>query len=246
MVGDAGTAHRGPALARMSAASCCGSTSSARHRAPRHGRRADGVPRVAWRPPASGPPRRRRRAGSRTAATCLAAGPGFLHLDEAGAVRELAQPEARRTDVRMNDGASRSRRGASGPGTMAYDESPGAGALYRLEPRRQLHDRAHRLDDRQRHRLKPDARNMYLNDSGTGRVETFSFDGASGAISERRTLVESDRPGVVPGRANRRCRRRRLGGMVGRRGRQSRAGRDAPRQHRASGRAPDIVRVRRA
>ena len=36
---------------------------------------------------------------------------------------------------------------------------------------------------------------MYLNDSGTGRVETFSFDGASGAISERRTLVESDRPG---------------------------------------------------
>ena len=35
----------------------------------------------------------------------LAAGPGFLFADETGPVHELAQPEADRTDMRMNDGA---------------------------------------------------------------------------------------------------------------------------------------------
>jgi len=35
----------------------------------------------------------------------LAAGPGYLFIDETGSIRELAQPEGDRTDVRMNDGA---------------------------------------------------------------------------------------------------------------------------------------------
>src|SRR5262245_37275836 len=35
----------------------------------------------------------------------LAAGQGFLFVDEAGAVRELDQPEAGNVNVRMNDGA---------------------------------------------------------------------------------------------------------------------------------------------
>ena len=60
----------------------------------------------------------------------LAAGPGFLFVDEARTVRELAQFEAGCSDVRMNDGDPQGRFCA---GTMAYDESPGAGALYRLE-----------------------------------------------------------------------------------------------------------------
>ena len=62
----------------------------------------------------------------------LAAGTGFLHIDDLGVVRELAQPEAGRSDVRMNDGACDAL-GRFWAGTMAYDESPGAGALYRLE-----------------------------------------------------------------------------------------------------------------
>ena len=62
----------------------------------------------------------------------LAAGPGFLFVGEDGSVQELAQPEIGRTDVRMNDAAC-DPRGSFWAGTMAYDESPGAGALYRLE-----------------------------------------------------------------------------------------------------------------
>jgi sugar lactone lactonase YvrE len=62
----------------------------------------------------------------------LAAGTGFLFVDPAGAVSELAQPEAGRSDVRMNDGAC-DPQGRFWADTMAYDESPGAGVLYRLE-----------------------------------------------------------------------------------------------------------------
>ena len=61
-----------------------------------------------------------------------AAGPGFLFVAPSGAVVELAQPEAGRADVRMNDGAC-DPQGRFWAGTMAYDESPGAGVLYRLE-----------------------------------------------------------------------------------------------------------------
>jgi sugar lactone lactonase YvrE len=62
----------------------------------------------------------------------LAAGQGFLFLDDAGSLYELAQPEAGRGGVRMNDGACDAQ-GRFWAGTMAYDESPGAGVLYRLE-----------------------------------------------------------------------------------------------------------------
>ena len=39
---------------------------------------------------------------------------------------------------------------------------------------------------------------MHLNDGGTGCVDAFRFDGPSGAISDRRTLVHIDQPGVAP------------------------------------------------
>jgi len=44
----------------------------------------------------------------------------------------------------------------------------------------------------------PDGATMYLSDSGTGTVEAFDFDGGSGAIAGRRTLVHIDRHGVAP------------------------------------------------
>jgi sugar lactone lactonase YvrE len=127
----------------------------------------------------------------------LAAGPGFLFIDEAGSVSELAQPEAVRTDVRMNDGAC-DPQGRFWAGTMAYDESPGAGALYRLELDGSCTAMLTGLTISNGIGWSPDASTMYLNDSGTGRVDAFRFDGSSGAISDRRTLVQIDRPGVAP------------------------------------------------
>ena len=127
----------------------------------------------------------------------LAAGPGFLFVDETGSVRELAQAEAGHTEVRMNDGAC-DPQGRFWAGTMAYDESPGAGALYRLELDGSCTTVLTGLTISNGIGWSPDAATMYLNDSGTGCVDVFRFDGPSGAISDRRTLVHIDQPGVAP------------------------------------------------
>ncbi len=127
----------------------------------------------------------------------VAAGPGFLFVDEVGSVRELAQPEAGRTDVRMNDGACDAQ-GRFWAGTMAYDESPGAGALYRLELDGHCTTVLTGLTIANGIGWSPDGTTMYLNDSGTGCLESFRFDSGSGAITNRRTLVRSDQPRVVP------------------------------------------------
>jgi sugar lactone lactonase YvrE len=127
----------------------------------------------------------------------LAAGQGFLFLDEAGVVHELAQPEAGHTHLRMNDGACDAE-GRFWAGTIAYDESPEAGSLYRLELDGSATTVLVGLTISNGIGWSPDARTMYLNDSGTGCVEAFSFDAVSGAIGERRTLVQIDQPGAVP------------------------------------------------
>jgi sugar lactone lactonase YvrE len=127
----------------------------------------------------------------------LAAGPGFLFVDEDGSVHELAQPEAGRTDVRMNDGAC-DPEGRFWAGTMAYDESPGAGVLYRLELDGSCTTVLTGLTISNGIGWSPDATTMYLNDSGTGHVDAFRFNSEDGAISDRRTLVRIDTPGVAP------------------------------------------------
>jgi sugar lactone lactonase YvrE len=127
----------------------------------------------------------------------LAAGQGFVFVDEAGAVRKLAQPEAGNLDVRMNDGAC-DLRGRFWAGTMAYDESPGAGTLYRLELDGGCSTVLTGLTISNGIGWSPDGGTMYLNDSGTGLVEAFDFDDVTGTIGGRRTLVHIDRPGVGP------------------------------------------------
>jgi sugar lactone lactonase YvrE len=127
----------------------------------------------------------------------LAAGPGFLHVDDTGVVRELAQPEAGRTDVRMNDGACDAA-GRFWGGTMAYDEAPGAGALYRLELDGSCTTMLTGLTISNGIGWSPDGDTMYLADSGTGRIDAFDFDAPSGDITRRRTVVTIDEPGVAP------------------------------------------------
>lgn len=127
----------------------------------------------------------------------LAAGQGFMFVDTAGSARELAQPEAGHVEVRMNDGAC-DPQGRFWAGTMAYDESPGAGTLYRLELDGRCSTVLTGLTISNGIGWSPDGAVMYLSDSGTGSVEAFDFDGPSGAISGRRTLVHIDQPGMAP------------------------------------------------
>jgi sugar lactone lactonase YvrE len=127
----------------------------------------------------------------------LAAGQGFVFVDEAGATRELAQPEAGHAEVRMNDGAC-DPQGRFWAGTMAYDESPGAGTLYCLELDGQCRTVLSGLTISNGIGWSPDGAVMYLSDSGTARVDAFDFDGALGALSGRRTLIHIDQAGMAP------------------------------------------------
>ncbi len=127
----------------------------------------------------------------------LAAGQGFLSVDENGSIRELAQPEAGHVNVRMNDGAC-DPQGRFWAGTMAYDESPRAGTLYRLELDGRCSTVLTGLTISNGIGWSPDGATMYLSDSGTGSVDAFDFDGVTGAISRRRTLVGIDQPGMAP------------------------------------------------
>lgn len=127
----------------------------------------------------------------------LAAGPGFLFVDDSGTVFELAQPEAGHDHVRMNDGAC-DPRGRFWAGTMAHDESPGAGVLYRLELDGSCTTVLTGLTISNGIGWSPDGSAMYLSDSGTGCIDAFDFDDARGDISRRRTIVRVTEPGVAP------------------------------------------------
>lgn len=127
----------------------------------------------------------------------LAAGQGFLFVDDAGSVRELAQPEAGHLEVRMNDGMC-DPQGRFWAGTMAYDESPGAGTLYRLELDGSCSTVLTGLTISNGIGWSPDGETMYLSDSGAGVVEAFDFEAATGAISGRRTLVRIDQADAAP------------------------------------------------
>jgi sugar lactone lactonase YvrE len=97
----------------------------------------------------------------------------------------------------MNDGAC-DRAGRFWAGTMALDERPGAGALYRLD-----------RDGRVETMLRPvtisngidwtgDDRRMYFIDSPTQSVDLFDFDATTGAIANRRTFVRIPPDAGVP------------------------------------------------
>jgi len=127
----------------------------------------------------------------------VAAGQGFLFVDDFGAVHELAQPEAGRDEVRMNDGAC-DPQGRFWAGTMAYDESPGAGVLYRLELDGSCTTVLTGLTISNGIGWSPDGRTMYLNDSGPRCLDAFAFEGLAGAIADRRTLVRIEDPDEAP------------------------------------------------
>ncbi len=127
----------------------------------------------------------------------LAAGTGFLFVEQSGEVRELAQPEAGRRDVRMNDGAC-DPQGRFWAGTMAHDESTGAGVLYRLELDGTCTAVLAGLTISNGIGWSPDGSVMYLSDSGTRTVDRFDFDAVSGGIDGRRTIVRITERGVAP------------------------------------------------
>jgi len=90
--------------------------------------------------------------------------------------------------LRMNDGAC-DPQGRFYCGSMAYDEAPGAGTLWRLEPNLSVHPVLHDLTISNGLQWTADGRTALHIDTPTNRIDRYDFDGASGAFTDRRPFV---------------------------------------------------------
>ncbi|MFH8575298.1 SMP-30/gluconolactonase/LRE family protein [Streptomyces zaomyceticus] len=134
-------------------------------------------------------------------ALLAAAGTSFLRLAEDRPVAEaveLAAPVLPRDGLprRMNDAAV-DPAGRLLAGTMAYDETPGAGALYRLDATG-LVTLLDSVTISNGLGWSPDGTRLYYADSPTGRVDVFAYDPENGTLHDRRPFAVLDR-GVPDG-----------------------------------------------
>jgi sugar lactone lactonase YvrE len=72
---------------------------------------------------------------------------------------------------------------------MAYDRSPGGGALHRLDPDGSVHVVIKDVTISNGLDWSPDGTRSYYNDTETHRVDVFDYDGRAG-LSSRRPFVE--------------------------------------------------------
>jgi sugar lactone lactonase YvrE len=122
----------------------------------------------------------------------LAVRDGFATLDlDTDVVEPLVAVEADKTANRMNDAACDAR-GRCFAGTMATDDKPGAGTLYRLDEDLSVHAVLHGLTISNGLGWSPAGDVMYHIDSKAGGIDTHDFEADSGALSGRRRLIDTD------------------------------------------------------
>jgi sugar lactone lactonase YvrE len=102
--------------------------------------------------------------------------------------------------IRMNDGGC-DPQGRFYCGTMAYAETPGAGTLYRLDPDGRVHVTLPEVTISNGLQWNQVGDTVFYADTPTGRVDSFDFDSASGAFTDRRTFTEISGGGHPDGMA---------------------------------------------
>ena len=122
----------------------------------------------------------------------LAVQDGFAALDLAdGAIERLVAVEADVAENRMNDAAC-DPRGRCFAGTMAFDCTPGAGTLYRLDHDLSVHAVLDGFSISNGIGWSPSGKLMYHIDSLAGGIDVYDFDAQTGVPSGRRQLVATD------------------------------------------------------
>jgi sugar lactone lactonase YvrE len=127
----------------------------------------------------------------------VAAGNGFYSLDPGSGDVDLLAAAPGQPDTRMNDGKC-DRAGRFYAGTMAMDESPGQGSLYRLDPDHTLTEIYTGIGISNGIGWSPDDRLMYYIDSFDYRVDVLDYDPQAGRMGERRTFARLGSDDVVP------------------------------------------------
>lgn len=123
----------------------------------------------------------------------LGADQGFAHLAADGTFTVLAQPEAGSpVPVRMNDGCC-DPAGRFWAGSMAWDKTPGAASLLRVDLDGSVHRVLTGMTISNGLGWSPDGRTMYVTDTGgptrPGTIDAYDYDAATGAISRRGPVV---------------------------------------------------------
>jgi sugar lactone lactonase YvrE len=122
---------------------------------------------------------------------------GFGVLEPSGDVRVVAPIETSGPPERMNDGKCDSA-GRFWAGTMAYDFTPGAAALYRLDRDFKVTTMVNRVTLSNGLDWTEDDRSMYYIDSLAHGIDAFDFDAREGTIGRRRRLVEIPSDSTAP------------------------------------------------
>jgi sugar lactone lactonase YvrE len=128
--------------------------------------------------------RARRRGGY-----VLATENRFLLLRPDLAEEALLPPVFTDPKIRFNDGGC-DPQGRFYCGTMAYDETPGAGTLYRLDPDGSVHVALRDVTISNGLQWNRAGDTVFYDDTPTGRVDRFTFDPVSAAFTDRRTFTE--------------------------------------------------------
>lgn len=120
----------------------------------------------------------------------LAMRDGFGLFDPQTSDVELACPIEQDVKTnRMNDGKC-DRAGRFWAGTMAYDMTPGAGALYRLDADLQVVRVLDGVSVSNGLAWSRDDRTMYFIDTGAGGVDAFDYNSETGQIDNRRRIID--------------------------------------------------------
>jgi sugar lactone lactonase YvrE len=112
---------------------------------------------------------------------------GFALEEADGTIRHLDELWSD-TNVRMNEGGC-DPDGRFYCGSMAYDQEPGAGTLYRLDPDSSVHVVLENVTISNGLEWSPDSTRAYYNDTPTRRIDIFDYDGESG-FGGRRPFAE--------------------------------------------------------
>jgi sugar lactone lactonase YvrE len=108
---------------------------------------------------------------------------GFLLEDADGTLNPL--PDLwEDTALRMNEGGC-DPDGRFWCGSMAYDQRPGAAALYRLDPDRRVHRQLDAVTISNGIDWSPDGSLAYYDDTATHRVDVFDYDRETGLTARR-------------------------------------------------------------
>lgn len=125
---------------------------------------------------------------------------GFRFLDDSLAPVGEYIPAFDTAGIRMNDGGC-DPQGRFYCGTMAYSEAEGEGALYCLEADHSVREVFDGVTISNGLQWNAAGTKAFYNDTPTGRVDVFDFDGATGTFSGRRVFAEVAAPGMPDGMA---------------------------------------------